>query len=325
MINTHEREKKQFRRLFQQQGIDQFDLRFEVLDAFLNLEHHVSIREIVDLLKKDGRNLDDGFVIHTMDLLCRFGFANRIEFEGRTPRYEHQHLGHHHDHMICTKCGKILEFRDEAIEIKQREVAKAYGFHMLQHKMEIYGICDECMESRQKLVPLSKAKPGEKLMIKEFETGRNIQARMSSMGLKSGDMIEMVSNGFGGQVVIAIGENRLVIGGGMAEKIRVKPVKPMQKPEDMPPHLFPGEATGKVMPLSKMKTGQEGVIRKVGGEGVFRRRLLEMGINRGARIYVEKYAPLRDPLELVIKGYHVSLRVEEAANVLVENVRFASK
>jgi len=74
-----------------------------------------------------------------------------------------------------------------------------------------------------------------------------------------------------------------------------------------------------------MKTGQEGEIRKVSGESVLRRRLLEMGINRGSTIYVEKYAPLKDPIEFVIKGYHVSLRVEEAANIIVENIRFKKR
>jgi len=74
-----------------------------------------------------------------------------------------------------------------------------------------------------------------------------------------------------------------------------------------------------------MKTGQEGTIRKVSGESILRRRLLEMGINRGSTIFVEKYAPLKDPIELVIKGYHISLRVEEAANILVENVKFKKR
>lgn len=50
-----------------------------------------------------------------------------------------------------------------------------------------------------------------------------------------------------------------------------------------------------------------------------------MGINRGAAVYVEKYAPLKDPLELVVKGYHISLRVEEASHILVENVKFRKK
>ncbi len=67
------------------------------------------------------------------------------------------------------------------------------------------------------------------------------------------------------------------------------------------------------MLLSQMREGEEGTIVKVGGDGAFRRRLLEMGFLRGARLTVEKYAPLKDPLEVVVGASHVSLRVEEAA------------
>ena len=58
------------------------------------------------------------------------------------------------------------------------------------------------------------------------------------------------------------------------------------------------------MLLSEMKEGQSGIIVRVGGNGALRRRILEMGILKGAEIYVEKYAPLKDPLELIVKGYH---------------------
>ncbi|MFP4447050.1 MAG: ferrous iron transport protein A [Desulfosudaceae bacterium] len=70
--------------------------------------------------------------------------------------------------------------------------------------------------------------------------------------------------------------------------------------------------------MSEMKEGQSARVVRIGGQGPFRRRLLEMGITRGAAIYVEKYAPLRDPLELRVKGYSISLRVEEAARIEVE-------
>lgn len=324
MADTHEQEKKQFKRLFQQQGVDQFDLRFMVLDAFLKLEHHVTIQEIMEQLRLDGSQVDEAFVLNSMELLCRFGFANKIEFDVKKTQYEHRHLGLHHDHMVCTKCGIILEFKDEAIEKQQLKVADAYGFHMLQHKMEIYGICATCMEDRRLLVPLHKAKQGEKLIVKEFEAGKNMQSRVSSMGLRIGDTIEIVSSGFGGQVVIADGENRLVLGKGMAEKISVQPLDPesILKHEK---YKDPEEISDVPIPLDQMKKGQEGIIRKVSGEGVFRRRLLEMGINRGSKIYVEKYAPLKDPIELVIKGFHISLRVEEAANILVENVKYTKR
>ncbi len=75
------------------------------------------------------------------------------------------------------------------------------------------------------------------------------------------------------------------------------------------------------MNLSELKEGQTATVVRVGGDGPFRRRLLEMGFLRGTDIYVEKYAPLRDPIELILKGYHVSLRMDEAARIQVENVR----
>ena len=75
------------------------------------------------------------------------------------------------------------------------------------------------------------------------------------------------------------------------------------------------------MLLSEVKEGQTVTISRIGGTGVLRRRLHEMGILKGTDVLVEKYAPLKDPLELIVKGYHVSLRVEEAAQITVEVVK----
>lgn len=72
------------------------------------------------------------------------------------------------------------------------------------------------------------------------------------------------------------------------------------------------------MRLNEMRQGQSGKIVRIGGEIRLRRRILEMGLTRGSEIYVEKYAPLKDPLELVVRGCHISLRVNEAAEIDVE-------
>lgn len=72
------------------------------------------------------------------------------------------------------------------------------------------------------------------------------------------------------------------------------------------------------MLLSEMKEGNSAIVVKVGGTGALRRRILEMGILKGSHLHVEKYAPLKDPLELIVKGSHISLRVEEAAQIQVE-------
>lgn len=72
--------------------------------------------------------------------------------------------------------------------------------------------------------------------------------------------------------------------------------------------------------LNELKTGDRAIIERVQGMGRFRHRLMEMGFVPGAEIVVEKYAPLKDPIEYVLKGYHVSLRHEEAEKVLVREL-----
>lgn len=75
------------------------------------------------------------------------------------------------------------------------------------------------------------------------------------------------------------------------------------------------------MQLSDVIQGQSAEIEKIGGSGPFRRRVLEMGLLKGVLVHVEKYAPLKDPMEIIVRGNHISLRVEEAAKISVSNIR----
>lgn len=75
------------------------------------------------------------------------------------------------------------------------------------------------------------------------------------------------------------------------------------------------------MQLNEVKEGCSAVIDRIGGSGALRRRILEMGMLKGTRVRVEKYAPLKDPMELIVKGAHISLRVEEAAQISVSDVQ----
>ena len=72
-----------------------------------------------------------------------------------------------------------------------------------------------------------------------------------------------------------------------------------------------------VYTLRDYREGEKGRIVDIKGKGKFRTRLLEMGFVKGEEVYVEKYAPLRDPIEFIVKGYHVSLRREEAENIIM--------
>lgn len=73
-----------------------------------------------------------------------------------------------------------------------------------------------------------------------------------------------------------------------------------------------------VIPLSSFKPGEKGIVFQACGDPELRLRLMEMGFVRGTEVKVVKHAPLKDPLEFVIRGYHVSLRKEDAGNILME-------
>jgi Fur family ferric uptake transcriptional regulator len=222
MKQIHVQEKQQFKKLFKQEHIDNFEDRFKVLEVFLQTEKHVSVNELIERLASNGWRLDPEFVKETLALMCRFGFAHRSRFDNGVVLYEHRHLGQHHDHMICTKCRKIPEFEEEQIEQLQIKIAAAHGFHMLQHKLEIYGICNDCLRERIQLMPLALAKPGERLVIKEISGGAGAKMRLLTMGLRINDKIEVITNNSQGQLAIAADLKRYVLGHGLAEKIMVE-------------------------------------------------------------------------------------------------------
>jgi Fur family ferric uptake transcriptional regulator len=225
MKQIHHQEKEQFKKLFKQERIDNIEDRYKVLEAFLRTENHVSVDELVQQLDQSGVRLEVNFVHETLKLMCRFCFAHRRRFDNGVVRYEHRHLGQHHDHMICTKCRKIVEFKEDRLEKLQIDIANSHGFHMLQHRMEIYGICSDCLKSRVKLMPLTMAKSGEHLRLKEINGGAGVRMRLLTMGLRLGDHLEVINNNWQGQLAIAADFKRYVIGRGLADKIMVEPIR----------------------------------------------------------------------------------------------------
>ncbi len=223
MGEVHSYERQQFEKLFRQEKVDQLPDRLQILDVFLQLEEHVTTRELKEQVQKNGKAVSEDFVAETLELMCRFGFAQKNRFQEGEARYEHRHLGQHHDHMICTKCSRIIVFENPQLEALQQEIAGSYGFHLLQHQMEMYGICADCLHQRIDQMPLSAAKAGERVVIRELIGGSSSRLRLMSMGLRVDDHVEIITNYGRGQVVVAAGDQRYVLGRGLAGKIIVEP------------------------------------------------------------------------------------------------------
>ena len=221
MISDSQFEKENFIAIIKDDEIGRIEDRLNIIDAFLGTEAHVTLEELMALLREKGYDYEPDFVRQCMNRWVDHGFAQKKTFEGQPPRYEHHHLGKHHDHMICTKCGKIEEFSNPEIEMLQLRTARLRRFHILQHKMEIYGLCSECFSKRSILLPLSLAKEGEQVIIKEMAGPGNARARLSSMGLRPGDILEIINNNGMGRLIVGHGATRLAMGRGVAQKIMV--------------------------------------------------------------------------------------------------------
>ena len=118
--------------------------RDEIISTFFSLkDHHVSIDELLTEVRKRSPHIGYATVYRTLLLLVEAGIAHQRQFHDGQSRFE-INTAHHHDHLICTACGKIVEFESELIEDTQEKIAQKHHFHLTGHKMELYGLCADC-------------------------------------------------------------------------------------------------------------------------------------------------------------------------------------
>ena len=118
--------------------------RRAVLEAFLGIEDHISAEDLYKIVSVKEPKIGLATVYRTLSLLTESGLAAELDFGEGQKRYEHKYLHSHHDHMICTQCGKILEFQNPMIEKLQEDVAREHRFEMTSHKLDLFGLCSDC-------------------------------------------------------------------------------------------------------------------------------------------------------------------------------------
>ncbi len=221
MEKLHHYEREEFINICKEHGLNYSDRRLLVLEAFLGTTEHLTVSALQAQLKIRGHRLDGNFIAETLDLLCRYGYAYKKDFEGQEVQYEHRHIGWHHDHLICAECSKIQEFHNSEIEALQRIIALDNSFTLLHHKMELYGICAECRKQRRPAVPLSLVLPGEQVVIDRLVGGRQVQQRLADMGLTPGTTIEVIKASGPGPIIVAFRGSRLALGRGLSQQVLV--------------------------------------------------------------------------------------------------------
>ncbi len=136
-------------RFFETNGVKHTAQREAIVREFLNLKEHVTIDDLLKRVRVSHPSVGYATVYRTLRLLKEVGLADERHFGDGKALYEP--IGeHHHDHLICTRCHKIVEFENEEIEALQHKTAKAHGFAISGHKMEIYGLCADCQKTDPK-------------------------------------------------------------------------------------------------------------------------------------------------------------------------------
>src|SRR3954468_22637193 len=115
-----------------------------IVDAFFAQTGHLSVDQLLQKAKERDSTIGAAPVYRTMKILTDAGLASARHFEGAQTRYEAALDRHHHDHLICTSCGNIIEFENKRIEDLQDQVAHDHAFVVTHHKLELYGTCRDC-------------------------------------------------------------------------------------------------------------------------------------------------------------------------------------
>ena len=136
---------EKFQTLLKENSLKFTKQRELVLKFLYENDGHFTPEDIYTLLKEQYPDVNIGIatVYRTLTLLETSHIASSISFGVQGKKYE-LGLKKHHDHLICTKCGDIIEFYDETIENRQKEIAKKFNFQMTDNTMKIIGLCEKC-------------------------------------------------------------------------------------------------------------------------------------------------------------------------------------
>jgi Fur family ferric uptake transcriptional regulator len=135
------------------QGLRSTEQRRVIVDTFVSAESHLTIEELLALVKQRDSRIGYATVYRTLKMLAESGIANELHFGDGFARYELTDAEAHHDHLICTSCSAIVEFEEPAIETLQIAVAARHGFEIISHRHEVYGTCPKCLANGNKTSP----------------------------------------------------------------------------------------------------------------------------------------------------------------------------
>jgi len=121
--------------------------REEIFDTFMKTRNHPTVDFLYDVIRKKYPKIGLATVYRTMRIICDADLARKVDFGDGVRRFEHKFKRHKHHHLICTKCGRIIEVKSPEIERLPKKLASQHDFSATKNTMEIFGICSSCQSN----------------------------------------------------------------------------------------------------------------------------------------------------------------------------------
>lgn len=124
--------------------------RLAIAEVVLTADRHLSAEEVATSLRARGRIAGTATVYRTLDVLVQSGLVVERDFGEGFRRFEPARDTPNHEHLLCTLCGRVVEFRDERLERMTMIQAEAHGYARQRHRLVIYGVCGDCQRGKPK-------------------------------------------------------------------------------------------------------------------------------------------------------------------------------
>ena len=128
----------------QKEGLRYTQQRQEIWNELCSSDEHRDAEEIFFTLRKRGLDISRATVYRTIDVLVKNKLIDKLDIGDGRARFEYNEKYLHHDHLVCTRCGKIVEFYNDEIVELQNEIAKQHKFTLLDNSHQLFGICEDC-------------------------------------------------------------------------------------------------------------------------------------------------------------------------------------
>jgi Fur family ferric uptake transcriptional regulator len=135
---------EEFRAYLRDHNLPITEQRLAIAEVLLLEDRHFSADEIEHALAARGVTVGTATIYRTLELLVRSELVVERDFGEGFRRYESARGIPQHEHLLCTVCGTVIEFRDERLERMTVLLAEAQGFARHSHRLVIYGVCEKC-------------------------------------------------------------------------------------------------------------------------------------------------------------------------------------